>query len=80
MRTTIWLPDDLCRQVKGEALAAGGTTTSFVEEALHAALLRRQAVRQDRDRSRVEPFTGTGALPGADLTDGSVLLELMDER
>jgi len=78
MRTTIRLPDDLYRQVKAEALAAGGTTTSFIEEALRAALLRRQEVRPNGDRYRVEPFSGTGALPGVDLTDGSALLELME--
>ena len=78
MRTTIRLPDDLYRQVRTEALAAGGTTTSVIEEALRAALLRRQAVRSVGDRYRVEPFTGTGVLPGVDLTDGSALIELMD--
>ena len=78
MRTTIRLPDELYRQVKAEAVAAGGTTTSFIEEALRAALLRRQAVRPDREHYRVEPFAGTGMLPGVDLSNSAALLELMD--
>ena len=86
MRTTIrlpddlyQLPDDLYQQVRAEALAAGSTTTtSFIEENLRAALLRRGRVRPDADRYEVEPFVGTGVLPGVDLTNSAALLELMD--
>jgi|NGEPerStandDraft_6_1074524.scaffolds.fasta_scaffold00746_13 hypothetical protein len=78
MRTTIRLPDDLYQQVRTEAMAAGRTTTSFIEEALRAALLRRQAVRRDGEHYRVEPFAGTGMLPGVDLSNSAALLELMD--
>jgi hypothetical protein len=78
MRTTIRLPDDLYQQVRTEAMAAGRTTTSFIEEALRAALLRRQAVRPDGEHYRVEPFAGTGMLPGVDLSNSAALLELMD--
>jgi predicted transcriptional regulator len=78
MRTTIRLPDDLYQQVRAEALAAGSTTTSFIEEALRAALLRRGRVRPDADRYEVEPFAGTGVLPGVDVSNSAALLELMD--
>jgi len=61
-------------------LAAGSTTTSFIEEALRAALLRRNTVRPDSERYRVEPFAGTGVQPGVDLSASSALLELMDRQ
>jgi len=40
MRTTLILPDDLYRELKRVAAAADRTMTSFVEEALRAALAR----------------------------------------
>jgi hypothetical protein len=78
MRTTIRLPDDLYAQVRAAALQADGTVTSFIEEALRAALLRRAGSGRPRDRYRVQPFTGTGTLPGIDLANSGALLEVMD--
>ena len=82
MRTTLMLPDDLYRQVKRAAADGDRTVTSFVEEALRAALTRRDdAARQPpREPYRVTP-TGSGGLqPGVDLTDTAALLDVMEGR
>ena len=81
MRTTLMLPDDLYRNVKRAAADADRTVTSFVEEALRAALTRRDdAVHSPRAPYRVTP-TGSGGLqPGVDLTDTAALLDAMEGR
>lgn len=80
MRTTVRLPDDLYGQVRAAALAADLTVTSFIEDALRAALLRRAQRAAPGDRYRVDVFEGTGVVPGVDLADGAALLDIMDGR
>lgn len=81
MRTTLMLPDDLYRQVKRAAADGDRTVTSFVEEALRAALTRRDdAAHAPHEPYRVAP-TGSGGLqPGVDLTDTAALLDAMEGR
>jgi hypothetical protein len=76
MRTTIRLPDALYREVRNRAGAERRTVTSFIEEALR----QRLASRTPRDEGAfvVEPFVGTGALPGVDVTNSASLLDAMD--
>jgi len=79
MRTTIRLPDDLYREVKVTAASSGRNVTSFIEEALRAALLRERGGSDvEREDYRVNPVGAGGLLPGVDLTDSSELLELME--
>jgi len=80
MRTTVRLPDDLYSQVRAAALQADLTVTSFIEDALRAALLRRQQPAAHADRYRVDVFDGTGVMPGVDLADNAALLDVMDDR
>jgi plasmid stability protein len=80
MRTTLLLPDDLYREVKRVAADDGRTVTSFVEEALRAALARRDERPADRPPYRVAPVGGRGPQPGVDLTDSSALTDLMEGR
>ena len=63
------------------AAAADRTMTSFVEEALRAALARHHAVgAKDAKRYRVGA-TGVGGLqPGVHLTDTAALLDVMAGR
>ena len=81
MRTTLLHPDDLYREVKRVAATADRTMTSFVEEALRAALARQHsAPAKDAKRYRVGA-TGVGGLqPGVDLTDTAALLDVMAGR
>lgn len=77
MRTTIRLPDDLYSEVRLRAASEGATVTSFIEEALRAAL----RIRDEHEESapfRIAPFYGEGLQPGVDLDDNSALLDLMD--
>jgi Ribbon-helix-helix protein, copG family len=80
MRTTVRLPDDLYDEVKSAALTGKQTVASFIEEALRAALLRRQGPEPGVVQYRVDVFHGTGVLPGVDLTASSSLLDVMDGR
>ena len=81
MRTTLILPDDLYREVKRTAATTDRTMTSFVEEALRAALARQHGARaKDSKRYRVGA-TGVGGLqPGVDLTDTAALLDVLEGR
>ena len=80
MRTTVRLPDDLYRQVKVTAAEEGETVTSFIEEALRAALARHAGAAARGSTYRVTA-TGSGGLqPGVDLTDSAALLDLMEGR
>lgn len=80
MRTTVRLPDDLYRQVKVTAAEEGATVTSFIEEALRAALARHAGAASGGSAYRVRA-TGSGGLqPGVDLTDAAALLDLMEGR
>ena len=75
MRTTIRLPDDLYGQVRRRALETSATVTSVIENALRAALAERG---DDEKPFVVEPFHGTGTLPGVDLLDSASLLDVME--
>lgn len=77
MRTTIRLPDDLYRSVRVSAAAEGATVTSFIEQALRAAL-RRDAASAAPEPYTVEPFVGDGLRSGVDLDDNAGLLAVMD--
>lgn len=77
MRTTIRLPDDLYIEVRVSAATAGTTVTSFIEDALRAALARRGSAHTPSPY-RVDPFHGDGTRPGIDLDDNSALLAVMD--
>lgn len=76
MRTTIRLPDELYRQVRVKAAASGETVTSFIADALRAAVARREAASAVAPY-RVAPFVGNGLQPGVDLDDAAALLDLM---
>ena len=81
MRTTIRLPDDLYREVKVTAASTGRNVTSFIEEALRAALLREhEPADLEREAYRVTPVGVGGVVPGVDLTDSARLLELMERE
>jgi len=77
MRTTIRLPDDLYKRVRVMAATEGSTVTSFIEEALRAALVERHGAKT-RAAYRVNPFGGDGLQSGVDLDDNSALYDLMD--
>lgn len=77
MRTTIRLPDDLYRQVRLTAAGEGATVTAFIEDALRAALTRREQVRSSAPY-QVQPFDGHGPQSGVDLDDNAALLDLID--
>jgi hypothetical protein len=81
MRTTLMLPDDLYRQVKSAAADADRTVTSFVEEALRAALTRHaDAAHPPREPYRVTAAGSGGLQPGIDLTDTVALIDAMESR
>ena len=75
MRTTIRLPDELYTEVRRRSADQGVTVTSFIEVALRAALVEHE---RDPRPFQVRPFSGTGTLPGVDLTDSASLLEAME--
>lgn len=77
MRTTIRLPDELYTRVRVTAAEEGRTVTSFMEEALRAALVR-HAAPPSATPYRVTPFRGHALGPGVDLDDNAALLDLMD--
>jgi predicted transcriptional regulator len=81
VRTTLILPDDLYRDVKRAAADGDRTVTSFVEEALRAALTRHNAsTTAARTPYRVAPAGSGGLQPGVDLTDTAPLLDTMEIR
>jgi hypothetical protein len=78
MRTTIRLPDDLLREVKSYAAESDRTLTSVIEDALRAALSRRDGKR-DVEPAHLTTFFGRGGtLPGVDLDDTASLIDRMD--
>lgn len=81
MRTTVILPDELYRQVKSRARAEDRTVTSFLEEALRAALAdaARQPARTKADVFLAPPSGGSGLRPGVDLDDNAAVEDILDE-
>jgi len=77
VRTTLTIDDELYRLTKEVAARTGRSVGSVVEEALRAALLRREATA-----TGVGPLpTSPGGLrPGVDLDDSAALLDLMESR
>jgi hypothetical protein len=76
MRTTIRLPDALLRQAKTRASETGSTLNAVIEDAVRAALLRREPVNR-AERLVLPTFRGKGLQPGVDLDDSAALLDLM---
>ena len=74
MRTTVRLPDELYDEVRRRAVDQGVTVTSFLEQALRRAL----AEHRPGQHFVVEPFAGTGTLPGVDLHNNAALLDVME--
>jgi hypothetical protein len=82
MRTTIILPDELYRQVKERARAEDRTFTSFLEEAVRAALAdgAMKPARAKADVFLAPPSGGSGVRPGVELDDNAALADLLDEE
>lgn len=80
VRTTIRLPDELYTRVRVEAAGSGTTVTSFIEDALRAALARHDSTRTTGAARPyvVRPIGGNGVQAGVDLDDASALADLMD--
>ena len=72
MRTTIQLPDELLAQAKQAAAASRRTLTQVIEDALRAALARRNP--REHQPFDWPSFYGEGGLmPGVDLDDSAAL-------
>ncbi len=78
MRTTISLPDDLLREMKARASQTGRTLNAVIEDAVRAALLRRDTV-DIMSPVLLPTFTGKGLRPGVELDDSAALLDTMNE-
>lgn len=77
MRTTIRIDDRLLAEAKAQAARSGRTLTAVVEDALRAALRRRD--ERGAKRPPDLPISHGGRLqPGVDLDDSSALLDLME--
>lgn len=75
MRTTIRLDDHLIAEVKRLAAQSGRTMTAFIQDALRAAIARRQP-RGLRRSPKLKTVGGRGVLPGVDLDDSAALRDL----
>jgi hypothetical protein len=78
MRTTLRISDDLMIHARRIAAESGRTLTSVIEDALRSAFSQRFAPRTAA-RVRLHTFKGKGLLPGVDLDDNSMLLDLMEK-
>ena len=77
MRTTIRIDDQLLLEAKRLAARTGRTLTAVVEDALREVVARQEFAPR-RTPVRLTTVGGRGVLPGVDLDDSAVLLELMD--
>jgi hypothetical protein len=77
MRTTIRIDDQLLKEAKQLAARTGKSLTAVIEEALRESLSRQREFRK-RKRVILTTFGGQGLLPGVDLDDSAMLLDLMD--
>jgi Arc/MetJ family transcription regulator len=77
MRTTIKIDDRLLAEAKARAARSGRTLNAVVEDALRAALARREE-HGDRIALALPTFAGSRLLPGADLDDSAGLLDRME--
>jgi hypothetical protein len=77
LRTTIRIDDRLLAEAKAQAARSGRTLAAVVEDALRAALARREP--RGLDRPPRLPISRGGRLqPGVDLDDSAALLDLME--
>ena len=77
MRTTLDIDDRLLEAARRRAAEKGSTLTAFVEHALAAALVQRDA----KTAYRLEWKTHPGrTLPGVDIADRDRLFEVMEGR
>jgi Arc/MetJ family transcription regulator len=76
MRTTIRIDDELYRTVRERALRSGRTVGEVIEDAVRQLLQRDTA---DVALPPLPTFTGTGLLPGVDLSDNRAVRDVMDE-
>ena len=74
MRTTINIDDGLYRRAKSRATRNGQTVSEFIEEAVRAALRSRP---RDIDIPELPVVSGSGLMPGAELSDNAALLATM---
>ena len=77
MRTTIRIDDQLLKEAKQMAARTGKSLTAVIEEALRETLSRQREFRK-RKQVTLTTFGGQGLLPGVDLDDSAMLLDLMD--
>jgi hypothetical protein len=79
MRTTVTIDDQLYRDLKARAGAAGRTVGDLIEDAVRESL-RRVATEQALTLQPLPVFGGKlGLMPGVDLDDNASLRALMDE-
>lgn len=79
MRTTVRLDPGLLERAREAADERGETLTSLIERGLRLVLARGESgPARRRVRLPVSRATG-GTLPGVDLDDSAVLLDVMDE-
>ncbi len=76
VRTTIKLPDDLLAMAKQRATSRDTTLNAVIEDALRAALLRRDP--RQGGAPPIPSHTGGRLQAGIDLDDTAALLDLMD--
>ena len=77
MRTTVRIDDDLYRALKATAARAGRSVGAVMEDALRAFLTRTDAVE-----TTIEPLpvsTGSGTLPGVDLSTNAAIRSTTDD-
>ena len=77
MRTTIRIDDRLLAQAKARAASSGRTLNAVVEDALRAALARREP-DQATKRIKLPTYAGGRLMPGVDLDDSAALIDLME--
>ncbi|MFP5341402.1 MAG: CopG family ribbon-helix-helix protein [Candidatus Limnocylindria bacterium] len=78
MRTTVTIDDQLLMEVKTVAARSGRTISEVIDDALRAALQRRQTTAARR--VQLPSHAGGGLQPGVDLDDSADLLDRMDGR
>jgi hypothetical protein len=77
MRTTIDIPEPLLREARERAARRGSTLGQIVEEALQASFLSIDATAEE-EPVQLPTYGVGGVLPGVDLDDSAVLLDLME--
>lgn len=77
MRTTVRINDDLLRQAKQHALAAGRTLTALIEDGLRVILATPGETRRQFIELPVSTAS-SGVLPGVDLNRAADLDEIMN--